>query len=93
MPLAGFVAQQMPFLEGESLRGRLNRDGQLPIDDAIRITQEVADALGYAHSKGLIHRDIKPENIMFEAGLAAFTDSGIARAVSSARGESHSHYG
>ncbi|UCG85732.1 MAG: protein kinase [Gemmatimonadota bacterium] len=77
----------MPYLEGESLRERLNRERQLPVDDAVTITKEVADALGYAHSRGLIHRDIKPENIMFEAGHAVVTDFGIARAVTAAGGE------
>ena len=54
----------MPYVEGESLRDRLRREGQLPLDDALQITREVADALGYAHSQGVVHRDIKPENIL-----------------------------
>ena len=54
----------MPFVEGESLRQRLDREKQLPVDDALRMTREVADALGYAHSLGIVHRDIKPENIL-----------------------------
>ena len=77
----------MPYLEGQSLRGRLARERQLPLDDALRIAREVADALNYAHTLGLVHRDIKPENILFEAGHAMVADFGIARAVSRAGGE------
>jgi serine/threonine protein kinase/dipeptidyl aminopeptidase/acylaminoacyl peptidase len=83
----GTLYYVMPYLAGESLRDRMNREGQLPIEDCLEITKEVADALGYAHSRGLIHRDIKPENIMFEAGHAVVTDFGIARALSAAGGE------
>ncbi|MEP7325526.1 MAG: serine/threonine-protein kinase [Gemmatimonadota bacterium] len=77
----------MPYVEGESLRDRLDREKQLPLDDAIQIAREVADALGYAHSRGVIHRDIKPENILLESGHAVVADFGIARAVSAAGGE------
>ncbi len=77
----GLLYYVMPFIKGESLRDRLEREGQLPIDDAIQITLEVADALGYAHSQGLVHRDIKPENIMLTGGHALVTDFGIARAA------------
>jgi serine/threonine protein kinase/tetratricopeptide (TPR) repeat protein len=80
----GFLYFAMPYIEGHSLRERLNRERRLPIDDAVRITCEVADALGYAHSLGIVHRDIKPENILFEAGHAVVADFGIARALSSA---------
>ena len=80
----------MPFVEGESLRDRLNREKQLPLDDALQITREVADALSYAHSHGVIHRDIKPENILLEAGHAVVADFGIARAVDVA-GERAAH--
>ena len=59
-----FLYYVMPFVEGESLRDRLNREKQLPIEDALQIAREVADALGYAHGRGVIHRDIKPENIL-----------------------------
>jgi serine/threonine-protein kinase len=83
----GFLYYAMPFVEGESLRNRLRRERQLPLDDALQITQEVADALSYAHSLGVIHRDIKPENILFEAGHAVVADFGIARAVSAAGAE------
>ncbi len=77
----------MPFIEGESLRDRLDREKQLPIDDALGIAREVADALSYAHSRGVIHRDIKPENILLESGHAVVADFGIARAVAAAGGE------
>src|SRR5256885_9454764 len=74
----------MPYIEGKTLRGRLERERQLSIVDAVRIASEVADALGYAHSRGVVHRDIKPENIMFSAGSAVVADFGIARAVTAA---------
>ena len=77
----------MPYVEGESLRDRLNREKQLPIDDALQITNEVSDALGHAHSLGIVHRDIKPENILFQGGHALVADFGIARAVSEAGAE------
>ena len=84
----GALYYVMPFVEGESLRERLKRDGQLPLDDAIRIAREVAGALSYAHTRGIIHRDIKPENILLESGHAVVTDFGIARAVRAAGRES-----
>ena len=74
----------MPYVEGESLRDRLSRERQLPLTDALRITRDVAEALGYAHERGIVHRDIKPENILLERGRAIVADFGIARAVSSA---------
>jgi len=77
----------MPFVEGESLRERLTRERQLTLDDALQITREVADALGHAHSQGIIHRDIKPENILLSRGHALVADFGVARAVQSAAGE------
>ncbi|MDH3291326.1 MAG: serine/threonine-protein kinase [Gemmatimonadota bacterium] len=80
--VGGTLFYAMPFLEGESLRDLLNREGQLPVADAIRIARQVADALAYAHSMGVVHRDIKPENILFEAGHAIVADFGVARAVS-----------
>jgi len=64
-----FLYYVMPFVEGESLRGRLEREKQLPLEDALRITREVADALSHAHSHDVVHRDIKPENILFQAGM------------------------
>jgi eukaryotic-like serine/threonine-protein kinase len=77
----------MPFVDGESLRDRLTRERQLPLEDALRVTAEIADALSYAHAVGVVHRDIKPENILFEAGHAVVTDFGIARAIEVAGGE------
>jgi serine/threonine-protein kinase len=76
----------MPFIEGESLRARLDRERQLPIDDALRIAHEVGSALSYAHRHGVIHRDIKPENILLHDGHALVADFGIALAVTSAGG-------
>jgi TolB-like protein len=83
----GFLYYVMPYVEGESLRDRLTREKQLPVDDALQISREVADALSYAHSHGVIHRDIKPENILLEAGHAVVADFGIARAIDQAGGE------
>jgi serine/threonine-protein kinase len=77
----GTVFYVMPYVEGESLRDKLDRDKQLPIDDALRIAREVADALEYAHQHGVIHRDIKPENILVQGGHALVADFGIALAV------------
>ena len=82
----GTVFYVMPFVRGETLRDRLTRDKQLPIDDAVRITREVASALDYAHRHGVIHRDIKPENILLHDGQALVADFGIALAASSAGG-------
>ncbi|HEV7595822.1 MAG TPA: protein kinase [Gemmatimonadaceae bacterium] len=73
----------MPYVAGESLRARLNRERQLPLDEALRITCEVASALDHSHRHGIIHRDIKPENILLEDGQAMVADFGIARAVDS----------
>ncbi len=80
----GLLYYVMPFVEGESLRDRMNREHELPIPDAVQLTREVADALAYAHSRGIIHRDIKPENIMLSGGHAMVADFGIARAVTQA---------
>jgi TolB-like protein/Flp pilus assembly protein TadD len=80
-PSANLLYYTMPYVEGESLRDRLTREKQLPLDDALQITREVADALGYAHALGLVHRDIKPENILFQAGHALVADFGIAKAI------------
>jgi len=79
-----FLYYVMPYVEGESLRDRLKREKQLPLDDALQITREVADALSYAHAHGVIHRDIKPENILLESGHAVVADFGIARAIAAA---------
>jgi serine/threonine-protein kinase len=82
----GFLYYVMPYVEGESLRDRLNREKQLPVDDALQIARDVADALGSAHKHDVIHRDIKPENILLEEGHAIVADFGIARAVDVAGG-------
>jgi len=89
----GRLYYTMPFVEGETLRDRLVREKQLPVDDALAITKEVADALGHAHSLGIVHRDIKPENILFAAGHALVSDFGIARAVTAAGGETRTETG
>ncbi len=83
---AGQLFYVMPFVEGETLRGRLEREKQLPIEDALRIAREIADALQYAHERGVIHRDIKPENILLQGGHALVADFGIALAVHQAGG-------
>jgi eukaryotic-like serine/threonine-protein kinase len=74
----------MPYVEGESLRDRLVREGQLPVDEAVKLAQRVAAALGYAHGLGVVHRDIKPENILLAGGEPVVTDFGIAKAVGAA---------
>jgi Tol biopolymer transport system component/tRNA A-37 threonylcarbamoyl transferase component Bud32 len=83
----GFLFYVMPFVDGESLGDPQSREKQLPLEDALRIAREVADALGYAHSHGVIHRDIKPENILLQGGHALVADFGIALAVQSAGGQ------
>ena len=80
----GLLYYVMPFVYGESLRERLDRDNMLPVDFAVHVALEVADALGYAHMLGIVHRDIKPENIMLSGGHALVADFGIARAVTEA---------
>ena len=82
----GLVYYVMPYVEGESLRQRLEREHQLPVEDAIRIATEVAGALDYAHRHGVIHRDIKPENILLHDGSALVADFGIALAASRSDG-------
>jgi serine/threonine-protein kinase len=76
----------MPFIEGETLRGRLAREKQLPVEDAVRLAREVAVALEFAHKRGVVHRDIKPENILLQDGAALVADFGIALAVQQAGG-------
>ena len=83
----GLIYYVMPFVEGESLRQRLAREQQLPLDAAFQITREVGSALQYAHEHGVIHRDIKPENIMLSGGQAVVADFGIARALDAAGAE------
>ena len=82
----GFLFYVMPYIKGETLRDKLNREAQLGVDEAVRIAREVADALDYAHRNGVIHRDIKPENILLHDGRPMVADFGIALAVSAAAG-------
>src|SRR3989454_2193978 len=78
----GFLYYVMPYVEGESLRQHLEREAQLPLDEALRITRVIASALDFAHARGIIHRDIKPENVMLHQGEPMVADFGIALAVS-----------
>ena len=78
----------MPFVEGEALRTRLAREGELPVRDAVRILKDVADALAYAHARGIVHRDIKPDNVLLTGNHAVVADFGVAKAVSQAKGQS-----
>jgi serine/threonine-protein kinase len=82
----GFLFYVMPYIKGETLREKLDRETQLGVEEAVRITTEVADALDYAHRQGVIHRDIKPENILLADGRPMVADFGIALAVSAAAG-------
>ena len=82
----GFLFYVMPYIEGETIREKLNRETQFGVDEAVRIAREVADALDYAHRHGVIHRDIKPENLLLHDGRAMVMDFGIALAVSAAAG-------
>ena len=83
----GMLYYVMPYVEGESLRERLDRDKKLPIDEAIRLAQGIASALDYAHRQGIVHRDVKPENVMLYEGMPMVMDFGIAKAVSAAGSE------
>jgi eukaryotic-like serine/threonine-protein kinase len=80
----GVLYYVMPYVEGESLYQRLERERQLPLDAALQITHDVAEAMGYAHSQGFLHRDIKPENILLAGGRALVADFGLARAIGAA---------
>ena len=82
----GFLFYVMPYIDGESLRTRLDRVGELPITEAVRVLREVADALSHAHSLGVVHRDIKPDNVMLSGRHALVMDFGVAKAVSEATG-------
>src|SRR5687767_15773473 len=82
----GLLYYVMPYVAGESLRARLSRDRQLPVDEALRLAREVASALDYAHRQGVVHRDIKPENTLLNDGSALVADFGIALAVQEAGG-------
>src|SRR5438094_5264144 len=83
----GLLFYVMPYVEGESLRARLDREKQLPVDEAIRLATAVASALDYAHRHGVIHRDLKPENILLHEGHPLVADFGIALAVTNAGGD------
>ncbi|MEO7521708.1 MAG: serine/threonine-protein kinase, partial [Gemmatimonas sp.] len=80
----GLPFYMMPYVDGESLRQRLVREGPLALPDAIRLLRELADALAYAHAQGIVHRDLKPENILLSAGHAVIADFGVAKALSAA---------
>src|SRR5206468_4737014 len=80
----GVLYYVMPYVEGDSLYQRLEREKRLPLNDALRITHDVADALGYAHGRGVLHRDVKPENILLADGGALIADFGLARAIGAA---------
>src|SRR5213076_1735425 len=84
---AGALFYVMPLVDGESLRARLSRERQLPLEDALQITREVADALRCAHTHDVVHRDIKPENILLAGGHALVVDFGIGRAITAAQGD------
>jgi Tol biopolymer transport system component/tRNA A-37 threonylcarbamoyl transferase component Bud32 len=81
----GLLYYTMPFVDGESLRDRLRREGELPIDDTVRFIRDVTSALAYAHRHGVVHRDIKPENVLLSDGGAVVADFGIAKALSASR--------
>jgi Tol biopolymer transport system component/tRNA A-37 threonylcarbamoyl transferase component Bud32 len=81
----GALYYTMPFVEGESLRERLAREGALPVEDVVRLGRDIAAALAYAHTLGIVHRDIKPENVLLSHGGAMVADFGIAKAISAAR--------
>ncbi len=82
----GFLFFVMPFVEGESLRTRLSREGELPVAEAVRLLRDVVDALSHAHQRGVVHRDIKPDNVLLSGRHAMVTDFGVAKAVSEATG-------
>ena len=83
----GLLYYAMPYIDGETLRERLEREKQLPVDEAVRIAREVASALDHAHTRGIVHRDVKPANVLFSGGEAVLADFGVARALSTAGGE------
>jgi serine/threonine-protein kinase len=82
----GFLYYVMPFIEGQSLREKLAREGEQPVADVVKILREVVDALSHAHERGVVHRDIKPDNVMLSGRHALVTDFGVAKAVSEATG-------
>jgi len=83
----GLVYYTMPFIEGESLHHRLEREGRLPLADVVAIVREVADALAYAHANGVVHRDVKPANVLIDGGHAVVADFGVAKALALAAGQ------
>jgi len=82
----GFLYYVMPYVEGDTLRTKIEKEGELPVAEAVKIIREIADALAFAHSKGVVHRDIKPDNVMLTGGHAVVTDFGVAKAISEATG-------
>jgi len=80
----GVLYYIMPYVEGESLHERLQREKRLPLNDALQVTHDIAAALGYAHGRGVLHRDVKPENILLAGGHALMADFGLARAIGAA---------
>jgi Tol biopolymer transport system component len=82
----GFLYYVMPYMKGQTLRERIEKEGELPVTEAVRIVREVVDALAFAHSQGVVHRDIKPDNVMLTGGHAIVADFGVAKAVSEATG-------
>jgi tetratricopeptide (TPR) repeat protein len=78
----------MPYIEGESLRAKLQREGELPVGEAVRLLKEIVDALAYAHSEGVVHRDIKPDNVLLSRNHAVVTDFGVSKAVTASTGSS-----
>jgi len=82
----GFLYFVMPYIEGESLRTRLTREGELPVGDAVRLLRDVVDALSHAHARDVVHRDIKPDNVLLSGRHAMVTDFGVAKAVSDSTG-------
>lgn len=89
----GLLWYVMPFVEGETLRLRLTRERRLPVDDAVQLVREMADALDYAHRHGIVHRDVKPENVLLQSGHALIADFGIALALENAGGARLTHTG
>jgi serine/threonine-protein kinase len=83
----GLLYYVMPYVEGETLRSRLAREGPLPVNEAVRLAREIADALDHAHARGVVHRDVKPENVLLQGGHALVADFGIALAIQEAGGE------
>jgi serine/threonine-protein kinase len=84
----GFLYYVMPYVKGMTLRDRIDKEGELPVDETVRIVRDVADALAFAHSEGVVHRDIKPDNVMLTGGHAVVADFGVAKAVSESTGSS-----